>query len=109
MKGNEKLASRIARIAGLADAEASNEDNLENSQGDKRDSLRVSTYKDSVIYYSVREKEKCVIKDLSETGARIGCQGAPSLPEFVKLKVHGELWDCRVIWRNGFEAGLEYC
>ena len=105
MKGNDRLLARIARIAKLEAEDIRNDD----SHRDKRDSARVSTYKDSVIYYSTREKEKCVIKDLSETGARIGCQGAPSLPEFVKLKVHGELWDCRVIWRDGFEAGLEYC
>ncbi len=76
---------------------------------DKRDTRRVATYKDSFIKHMDGRRERCVIRDMSETGVRVGCAGAGSLPEYCYIHVFNENYLVRVVWRTPFDAGLEYC
>ena len=52
----------------------------------------------------------CVIRDLSETGARIRLGGAlptPAAVHLVDLR-HGVAYEARVLWRRGVEIGLAF-
>ena len=76
---------------------------------DHRTAPRVSTYKDSFIRHMDGRRERCVIRDMSETGVRVGCAGASSLPEYCYVHVFEQDYLCHVVWKTGFDAGLEYC
>lgn len=75
---------------------------------EKRYAERVNTYKDSTLFLSGDRRVKIIIHDMSETGLRIGCDSGHSLPDYVDVMVMGHRYNCRVVWRGTFEAGLEY-
>lgn len=53
---------------------------------------------------------ECLIKDISETGARIILPEAASLPKQILLRVTGEATPMRasVVWQAGTKCGLEF-
>ena len=53
---------------------------------------------------------ECLIKDISETGARIILPMATSLPKKIMLRVTGEAtpMSASVIWQTGSKCGLEF-
>ena len=75
---------------------------------DHRHNPRVNTYKDSTVFYLDGNRERCVIRDMSEGGCRIGYANSASLPDKVVIAVLGARYMCSVIWRTQFDAGLEY-
>ena len=75
---------------------------------DHRDTPRVNTYKDTTLYRPEGQRKRVIIRDMSETGLRIGYESAMSLPDYVEVSVMGDRYLCHVVWRDTFEAGLEY-
>ena len=53
---------------------------------------------------------ECLVKDISETGARIILPMATSLPKKIMLRVTGEAtpMSASVIWQTGSKCGLEF-
>ena len=53
---------------------------------------------------------ECLVKDISETGARIMLPDAASLPKQIMLRVTGEatLMSASVVWQAGTKCGLEF-
>ena len=55
--------------------------------------------------------QKCLISDVSETGARIAVQSTESLPDQFTLLLTRNAKTrrtCRVIWRNGTRLGVQF-
>lgn len=52
----------------------------------------------------------CAIRDLSESGARLGIRGATVLPKFFYLidLRNGVAYDSEVIWRNATQTGVKF-
>lgn len=52
----------------------------------------------------------CVIRDMSETGARVALSGPMALPDGLRLLVvsSNELYPVRVAWQRGQMAGLQF-
>lgn len=53
---------------------------------------------------------ECLVKDISETGARIILPKAASLPKNIMLRVTGEVtpMSASVVWQAGAKCGLEF-
>jgi hypothetical protein len=54
---------------------------------------------------------ECMLADISETGARIVVKQADDIPERVTLLIGSQgvaPRQCRVVWRDGVELGLEF-
>ena len=102
MKKVSKLFQRVTSIAreDVAQAELRPED--------RRDSERVSTYKDTVLFLPGGQRQNIIIHDASETGIRIGCSSGHSLPDYTHVVMYGLKYTCRVVWRDTFQAGLQY-
>lgn len=74
-----------------------------------RDSRRIKSFMRGFIYdCRKRGAMDCLIRDLSESGARIALSDAVALPEVVELDIpQRELRRrARVVWRRNDEAGL---
>jgi len=65
-------------------------------------------YRDSRIHLTTGGTEPCIINDVSETGLRISCQVAKSLPEIVRVAYGGNKRLCKVVWVDGIVAGLQF-
>ncbi|WP_018997932.1 hypothetical protein [Hirschia maritima] len=84
------------------------EEIVEEGPVEHRTDDRLSTYRDSRVYYKSGGSDPCIINDVSETGLRISCQGAKSFPEQIRIQYAGKRRLCRVIWNDGIVAGLEF-
>jgi hypothetical protein len=53
---------------------------------------------------------RCILKDISASGARVALEGAHALPPIVLLKVDmtGEKKRAAVVWQKESEAGLSF-
>ncbi|MBB35268.1 MAG: hypothetical protein CME88_14920 [Hirschia sp.] len=76
---------------------------------ERRGGDRVNTYKDTTLYLTGNRRKRAIIRDMSETGLRIACDGSISLPDYVDISVFNDRYTCHVVWRTPFEVGLEYC
>ncbi len=77
--------------------------------GNRRSSERRKTYLGSIIISPSGIRQACVIKNLSQTGARV-VASCPVHAEEIRLVIRktGEIRRARVRWRNGAECGLEF-
>lgn len=109
-KMRKGLLNRIAAaVSPHGNEEKKTPEAYELAQRDKRDAPRVNTYKDTTLYMPEGGRKRVIIRDMSETGLRIGYESAMSLPDYVEVTVMGARYLCHVVWRDTFEAGLEYC
>jgi len=68
-------------------------------------------YTASVLLDGRSSPQPCAIADISETGARIVLANECELPErfILLLTSRGEARrHCRLVWRNGLSAGVEF-
>ncbi|MCM2293191.1 PilZ domain-containing protein [Allorhizobium sp. BGMRC 0089] len=77
---------------------------------EKRSSARVRTLKGGRILlnngYSTFD---CVIRNLSETGAKLKLDMTAPLPDAFELLIHeGQRYRCEVRWRKGAEVGVKF-
>ena len=62
------------------------------------------------VYLDGSRTFDCVIRDASETGARIAIQGAQMIPQRFYLidRTNRTAHDVKVIWNNGKQLGLQF-
>lgn len=79
-------------------------------KSDKRTGERKPAFRVGKIVYSGRNEVACVIKDYSQTGARIVLETGQALPPTVRLVVSqsGLRRDAKVIWQDGREVGIAF-
>jgi hypothetical protein len=78
---------------------------------ERRRSARLKNFLRGRIFFNNRDMSvECIIRDLSETGARVVLSEAVSLPSTVEFSVpqKKQIWQARVGWRHRDEAGLSF-
>lgn len=73
--------------------------------------LRRRMLKTGVIAYSGRHVTlQCVVRDYSESGARLVVEGSVEAPDTFELliEIDGLEVDCRIVWRRGKEVGVAF-
>lgn len=82
----------------------------ENAESSRRRQRRNRTYKaGKIVFNEGFSTIDCVIKDLSETGAKIRLENAVLIPATFDLVLSdNRTWNCRVRWRRMTECGVEF-
>ncbi len=78
---------------------------------DQRRNIRARTLHRAIVgMIDGDEKIPCLIRNISEGGARLALSNAHSLPsEFTLTIVHrGQMYHARTVWRSMTEAGVEF-
>jgi hypothetical protein len=78
---------------------------------DRRRSKRLKSFLQGLVYIDKRRGAmSCVIRDLSEKGARMILSETVAIPEVVSLHIpqKDETFRARVKWRRGDEVGLSF-
>lgn len=94
-------ASGAAGASSQADAAAAN----------ARATLRRRTLKAGKVAFNDRHCTlSCTVRDLSDTGARLRCEGSVSVPDTFDLIIDLDGLDasCEVVWRRGPELGVRF-
>ena len=76
----------------------------------RRDSLRLRRLKSAkVVFNNASSIIDCVLRDISDTGAKLETESAPHLPKNITLKVGDEQsFDCEVMWRSERQLGVRF-
>lgn len=62
-----------------------------------------------IIFYGGDSTIDCVIRDLSDTGARLRVESVIGIPDNFELSASGEhIRHCRIRWRKAAELGVEF-
>lgn len=109
-KQRDHIANRLASIS-------STTANVENVRipelkGGKKPSRakREPVFRPGKLFLSKSNHLRCVIRNVSETGAYVHMEGIHPLPAIVVLRFDqtGVTKKCRVVWQKEIEAGLEF-
>lgn len=102
---NRRLAALAAARPKGAEAPAPASSKKKRGRADRR-----ATYRIGRVICDNRSEAPCVLKDLSDTGARIILEGEAGLSPRVILRIDqtGERRAARVAWQRGREAGLDF-
>jgi len=79
---------------------------------ERRASRRQKSFLRGVVYFDKRRSETaCLVRDLSEDGARIVLSQTIAIPEIIELQIpqREQMLAARVEWRRADEAGLSFC
>jgi hypothetical protein len=109
MKKDDDLLKR--RLAALAERKAPAPPAFEPKKKARPErAARLTTFRFARIVCADRSQAACIIRDLSETGARIVLEGEAALSPVVILKIEqtGARKTARVVWQRGREAGLAF-
>ncbi|MGI9379577.1 MAG: PilZ domain-containing protein [Methyloligellaceae bacterium] len=110
MNQEPKELSRTASVREVPNAsEAADREILKPS--DKREICRRRQLKGGQISYQDGHMTlDCMVRDLSDSGARIKVLGSVSPPDYFNLKVEldGICVDCEVVWRAGPLLGVHF-
>jgi hypothetical protein len=78
---------------------------------ERRSSSRQKSFLQGRIYFNNRRSSvDCLIRDYSETGARLKFSESVAVPEAIELYIPNkeEIHRARVQWRSGSEMGIEF-
>jgi hypothetical protein len=78
---------------------------------DRRSSTRQKSFLQGRIYYNNRRSSvDCLVRDISDTGAKLIFSGSVSFPDVVDVYLSNkdEVRRARVQWRRGDEAGVDF-
>ena len=78
---------------------------------DRRASRRQKSFLRGVVYFDKQRSETaCLVRDLSEDGARIILSQTVTIPDLVELEIpqREQVLIARVEWRRADEAGLSF-
>ena len=108
-KGPSALERRLAAVSASSAAASS----MARPRGGKRTvrgDERAPSYRFATVVVNGKFEHKAILKDLSDTGARIVLEGLQTLPPVVVLKVAqtGARMQARVVWQHDTEAGLSF-
>ncbi|HOP20189.1 MAG TPA: PilZ domain-containing protein [Amphiplicatus sp.] len=108
-KDKDRLSQRLSAIK---TASAVQFDGPIGSRGsrDKRGAARQSVFRFARLILPDRSIVKCVIKDISSTGARVAIEGNFAIPKHVVLKIDqiGTTKEADVVWQDETEIGLNF-
>jgi hypothetical protein len=79
---------------------------------ERRSSRRQKSFLRGVVYFDKRRSETaCMVRDLSEDGARIILSQTITIPDLIELDIpqREQTVIARVEWRRADEAGLSFC
>jgi PilZ domain len=79
---------------------------------ERRASRRHKSFLRGVVYFDKRRSETgCLVRDLSEDGARIILSQTITIPDIIELQIpqREQVVAARVEWRRADEAGLSFC
>jgi len=76
---------------------------------ERRDTTRKHTYLSAFLFTSAGTAlGKCVVKDISERGAKLIYSPAGELPDQLVLTMGLDRQQCRVMWRHHKEVGVKF-
>jgi hypothetical protein len=78
---------------------------------DRRSSARQKSFLQGRIFYNHRRSSiDCLVRDISDTGARLVFAGAVTFPDVVEVYLSNkdDVRRARVQWRRGNEAGIDF-
>jgi len=78
---------------------------------ERRASRRQKSFLRGIVYFDKRRTQMaCMVRDLSESGARIVLSQAIALPDIIELQIpqREEMVSARVQWRLADEIGLAF-
>ncbi|HUN10794.1 MAG TPA: PilZ domain-containing protein [Rhabdaerophilum sp.] len=78
---------------------------------ENRSSTRVRSFlRGEIIHSNGASKTECIVRDLSDGGARIDAPSTVTVPEFFDLHIplRGVVYRAQIIWRHGLELGLQF-
>lgn len=75
-----------------------------------RAARRRSAFKFGMVFTPDLQEHRCVVKDISQHGAKISMNGVDGLPEEFRLAIDGYSAPVKVqmIWSDGVEAGVRF-
>jgi hypothetical protein len=84
---------------------------MDQAMDDRRRSKRLKSFLQGLVYIDKRRGAmNCVIRDLSDMGARMILSETVAIPDIVSLHIpqKDETYRARVKWRHGDEIGLAF-
>lgn len=108
-KDKDRLSQRLSAIKTASAAQFEGAEKPRASR-DKRGASRQSVFRFARLILPDRSIVKCVIKDISASGARVAIEGNFSIPPHVVLKIDqiGQTKVANVIWQEETEVGLHF-
>jgi hypothetical protein len=105
-KAGDLISKRVAALASAKPPPAGAMEKSVRKKSRSRD--RQTTFRFGRVINGRGEEYPCILRDLSETGARVVFEGEPGLLPTVILKIElsGEIKRAKVIWQRGRDAGL---
>jgi hypothetical protein len=109
-KKKEQIANRLASIssskANLGDVRIPEY----KASGKPQRAKREPVFRPGKLYLTKTHHVRCVIRNVSETGAYVHMESLEPLPEIVVLRFEqiGTVKKCKVVWQNEIEVGLEF-
>ena len=79
---------------------------------ERRASRRHKSFLRGIVYFDKRRSETaCLVRDLSEDGARIVLSQTITIPDVIELQIpqREQMVSARVQWRRADEVGLSFC
>jgi hypothetical protein len=108
---NDRLKKRLATLSANKAAPPKLEPKKAPPPAEKkRKSVRTPTFREGRVIYSGRHEVACIIKDLTEAGARIVLDGEAGLPPEVVLVISQSAAHrpATVVWQKQREVGLSF-
>jgi hypothetical protein len=76
---------------------------------ERRDTTRRHTYRPAMLFTGAGMcLGKCIVKDISEQGAKLVYSAAAELPDQLLLTMGFDRRHCRVVWRHQKEVGVRF-
>ena len=108
-KENDRLSKRLSAITSAKPIDAPKAPpSLAPNRGPRRKEPRDPTYRFARLTLSRQTVLRCIVRDISASGARVALDNASELPGEVILVIDqaGRRYRARVAWRSETEAGL---
>jgi hypothetical protein len=68
-------------------------------------------WKGTVLYSGNLRSAECIVRNFSDTGARLDCGAVTDIPDHFELKIpqkNNATFPCRVVWRRGGDLGVAF-
>jgi hypothetical protein len=78
---------------------------------ERRTLLRKRSFLQGRLYFNIRRSSlDCLVRDISDQGAKLKVSDSIAIPEFVELHIPNkdETYRAKVQWRTGFEIGVTF-
>jgi hypothetical protein len=109
-KDTDRLSQRIAALNAARPVACEIPEAPRKSKRIDRKEPREKTYRFGRVFIRKEVSYRCIVRDISPSGARIALECRIELPEIVLLRIDQSAFvrKARVAWRMEEEAGLEF-